>query len=167
MYQVKSGNKTYQVEPAEGENTFVLNGNISPLDLKKIGENKYHVIRNNKGYSVELVKVDKEEKLVALKINGQVYEYSIKDKMDLLLEKMGLNNLASAKVSQVKAPMPGLVHEILVEAGGTVKKGDGLLILEAMKMENVIKSPVDGEIKSVVVKTGAAVDKNQVLVEFK
>jgi biotin carboxyl carrier protein len=62
--------------------------------------------------------------------------------------------------------MPGLVLNILVEAGQEVSKGDALLILEAMKMENVIKASGDGKVRSVKVKKGDAVDKGLLLVEM-
>ena len=62
--------------------------------------------------------------------------------------------------------MPGLVLGISINAGEKVTKGDTLLILEAMKMENVIKSPTDGVIKSIAVKKGETVEKNQVILNF-
>ncbi|WP_445724287.1 biotin/lipoyl-containing protein, partial [Flavobacterium sp.] len=66
----------------------------------------------------------------------------------------------------IKAPMPGLILEINVEVGQSVKENDPLLILEAMKMENSFLSPRDGVIKSIAVEKGNAVDKGQLLVEF-
>jgi biotin carboxyl carrier protein len=75
--------------------------------------------------------------------------------------------LSSAKdIDSVSAPMPGLILEIHVRIGQAVNENDPLLILEAMKMENVITSPRDGIIKSISVKKGDAVDKNQLLIEF-
>ncbi|MEZ4891955.1 MAG: acetyl-CoA carboxylase biotin carboxyl carrier protein subunit [Saprospiraceae bacterium] len=72
----------------------------------------------------------------------------------------------SQKANIVKAPMPGMVLNILVEPGQQVTKGDSLLILEAMKMENMIKAAGDGVIKAVHVQTGAAVDKGQLLLKW-
>jgi biotin carboxyl carrier protein len=65
----------------------------------------------------------------------------------------------------VKAPMPGLVLRVEVEVGQTVAAGDGLVVLEAMKMENEIKAPVGGRVEAVHVSGGQAVDKGMVLVE--
>jgi biotin carboxyl carrier protein len=79
---------------------------------------------------------------------------------------MGLDKMASAKVLNVKAPMPGLVLNVLVEPGQEVKKGDKLLVLEAMKMENIIKAAGDGKVGRIAVDKGQAVDKNQTLIEF-
>jgi biotin carboxyl carrier protein len=62
--------------------------------------------------------------------------------------------------------MPGMVLSILVKEGDEVKKGDTLLILEAMKMENSLKASADGQVKKVVAVKGTAVEKNQVLIQF-
>ena len=66
----------------------------------------------------------------------------------------------------IKAPMPGLILEINVKVGQEVKEDEPLLILEAMKMENIITSPRDGIIKSISVNKTDAVEKNQLLIEF-
>jgi biotin carboxyl carrier protein len=75
--------------------------------------------------------------------------------------------MTSASVSEIKAPMPGLVLNIMVQEGDEVKKGDNLMILEAMKMENSIKSPIDGTVKNLKVATGDKLEKNQVMITFK
>jgi biotin carboxyl carrier protein len=62
--------------------------------------------------------------------------------------------------------MPGMVLSVSVAEGQQVQKGDPLLVLEAMKMENVIKSPGEGTVKSIAVKAGAAVEKNALLIRF-
>lgn len=62
--------------------------------------------------------------------------------------------------------MPGMVLNILVTEGQEVKKGDALIILEAMKMENILKSPTDGTIKKIAITKGFAVEKNQLLIQF-
>ncbi len=68
--------------------------------------------------------------------------------------------------TSVQAPMPGKVLSINVTPGASVKNGDVLLILEAMKMENDIMAPVDGTIASVNVQAGASVNTGDVLVVF-
>ncbi len=62
--------------------------------------------------------------------------------------------------------MPGLLLDIKVQEGQEVQKGEILLILEAMKMENVIKAPTDARIKHIKVQKGQTVEKNQLLIEF-
>jgi biotin carboxyl carrier protein len=79
---------------------------------------------------------------------------------------MGLNNGSAGKMNSVKAPMPGLIIDLRVKEGDKVMPGDSLLILEAMKMENMIKASAESIVKSVKVKKGDSVEKNQVLIEF-
>jgi biotin carboxyl carrier protein len=79
---------------------------------------------------------------------------------------MGMNKTIANTISDIKAPMPGLILQILVKSGMLIKKGDPVLILEAMKMENIIKSPVSGVIKEIKAKEKESVAKNQILIEF-
>jgi biotin carboxyl carrier protein len=113
-----------------------------------------------------VLSVNGDEKLFYIKVNGIKYKFNVKDKYDELLHSLGMDNLTSNKVSELKAPMPGLVLNVSVNAGEAVSKGDALLILEAMKMENVIKSPTDGVIKNISVNKGETVEKNQVILNF-
>ncbi|MBK7818477.1 MAG: acetyl-CoA carboxylase biotin carboxyl carrier protein subunit [Sphingobacteriaceae bacterium] len=112
------------------------------------------------------MKLNAVEKTMVLKINSVKYTIELKDKYDELLHSLGMDNVASAKINQIKAPMPGMVLNILVHEGNEVKKGDVLLVLEAMKMENMLKSPTDGIIKKIAVQKGNAVEKNQLLIQF-
>ena len=88
----------------------------------------------------------------------------VEDEYDQLLHKLGMDKALTKKVNELKAPMPGLVLRILVEEGQAIKQGDSLLVLEAMKMENVLKSMGDGVIKQLKVKAGDKVEKNQLLI---
>ena len=72
----------------------------------------------------------------------------------------------AARSGTVKAPMPGLVVRVQVEPGQTVGPGGGLLLLEAMKMENELRAPSGGRVRAILVEAGQAVEKGQVLVEF-
>ena len=115
---------------------------------------------------VRCLAVDKIAKTVTLLYNNQKYIAKITEPMDELLKSMGLENAMVAKISEVKAPMPGLVLDVLVTVGQTVEMGEKILTLEAMKMENAIKSPTAGTIASIHVSKGQAVDKNFVLIRF-
>lgn len=136
------------------------------LDMTLQTDGTWHILQNEKAYIAELVYSDFERKVMHLKLNGRTYEVSMADHYDLLVKKLGLSVASSTKVNEVKAPMPGLVLEVAVEAGQTVQKGDALLILEAMKMENVIKSIGDGIVKDILIEKGAAVDKGQLLIQM-
>lgn len=143
-----------------------INDSIVEWDLLEISSGYFHLLINYKSYRAEVVKADPSTKSFVLKINGNVYSVDLKDKFDLLLEKMGMNNGAIGKANTVKAPMPGLIIDLRVKEGDKVKPGDPLLILEAMKMENMIKATGESLVKSVKVKKGDSVEKNQILIEF-
>ena len=139
---------------------------ISQLDLVSVEENKFHILNQNKPFHVEIVATDFIHKSYTVKVNNNTYTVAISNKLDQLISSMGFNVGATKLVNAIKAPMPGLILEIFVSVGQSVKKNDNLLILGAMKMENSFLSPREGVIKSIAVKTGDAVVKGQLLIEF-
>ncbi|MBN8821430.1 MULTISPECIES: acetyl-CoA carboxylase biotin carboxyl carrier protein subunit [unclassified Spirosoma] len=144
----------------------LLNGEPFTWDLAKLSDRTFHILHQNRSYNAEILDLNTTDKSVTLKINGHIHQVQLKDRFDLLLEKMGMSSAASTKVNELKAPMPGLIVGINVQPGDAINKGDSLLILEAMKMENVLKSPGAGSIKTIRVAKGDRVEKGQVLVEF-
>ena len=166
MYKVKV-NDQFLFEVENKESSFLVNGEPIQFDLSSIGNNVTHVLYQNKSFNTELVELNKADKTCKIKVNGNIYQISIEDQFDVLLKQLGLDNLTANKVSEIKAPMPGLVLKVLVEENAEVKKGDNLLVLEAMKMENILKSSADGVIKKVLIKQGDKVEKNQILIQFK
>ena len=124
------------------------------------------VITENKVYTLYCTYIDKENKTITFLKNGENLKIELREPLDEILKSMGLEDAMTPKVSDVKAPMPGLVLEVNVKPGDHVKKGDTIVVLEAMKMENSIKSPVEAIVQSVSVEKGQAVDKNAVLVNF-
>lgn len=135
-------------------------------DIQEYEQGRFHIILNDKSYNAELVESDTATKTLTIKVNNNIYTIQAEDRFDRLLKQLGFSNLNTQKVDNVKAPMPGLVLKIPVKAGEDINKGDILLILEAMKMENAIKSPGTGTIKLIKVKEGDAVDKGQILIEL-
>lgn len=164
MHEANVNGKKFEI--TLGPDGVSVNGKPLNWDLVEITDGYFHIIHENKGYRAEIVKIDRSTKVVTLKVNSQVFSVALKDKYDLLLEKMGMGGTAGNKINNIKAPMPGLIIDLKVKAGDVVKQGDPLLILEAMKMENIIKSPGDAIVKGVNVKKGDSVEKGQVLLEF-
>ncbi|MES2558333.1 MAG: biotin/lipoyl-containing protein [Bacteroidota bacterium] len=140
-----------------------LNGKQVASDWTSFAPHKYHVIFNHQSYTLELLGADEAGKQLTLMVNGQKQVVAIEDQYDALLKQLGMDKMVANKVNEVKAPMPGLVLRILVEEGQAVKKGDALLVLEAMKMENIIKATGEGVIKKIAIQPKLAVEKNQVM----
>jgi biotin carboxyl carrier protein len=163
---ISEDKKEFKVELAADANSGLLNDKPFNWNIIKIKDKTYHIIKDNKSYNLEVLSINKEEKLFFVKVNGDKHRFNVKDRFDELLHSLGMDNLAASKVVDLKAPMPGLVLDVIVKVGDEVVKGDTLLILEAMKMENVIKSPTDGVIKSVAIKKGETVEKNQLILNF-
>jgi len=164
MYKANVRNKLFEVTP--GGDGWLINGDLIGWDITDLGQGHYHILYQGKGYQAEIVQVDRASKSVTLKLNTVSYTVQLKDKFDLLLEKMGMQGGATGKVNNIKAPMPGLIIDLRVKVGDTVQPGDALLVLEAMKMENVLKAPGAGTIRNLKIKKGDTVEKGQVLIEF-
>ena len=143
-----------------------INGQRLPWTAAALGEGRYHVLCQGRSYSVEIISADYAAKTFSLKINGQRLELRAKDQLDQLLDQLGLSAAVATKVNELKAPMPGLIVDIRVQPGQAVLKGDPLLVLEAMKMENILKAPADGTVSSIGVGLRDNVTKGQVLLKF-
>jgi biotin carboxyl carrier protein len=149
------------------ENNIWVQNENQEIRIVKHNDETLLLITPNKVYTIRCLNINKEAKTLTLLYNGNKFEAKITEPIDEILKSMGLENALTPKISDLKAPMPGLVLQVLVNSGDSVSKGDKILVLEAMKMENAIKSPTDGIVSDVFAKQGMAVDKNQVLITFK
>tara|TARA_Y100000385_G_C12933081_1_gene567632 strand:- start:55 stop:516 length:462 start_codon:yes stop_codon:yes gene_type:complete len=148
-------------------NTVDLESVLGALDIKDLGEGVYEISSpNEKSIVLEVLSIDLALKTMTIRHQHSVHDIVLKDNLDLVLDKMGIKRSVDTVSTDIKAPMPGKVIDIIVAEGDTVVKGDGILILEAMKMENVLKAEHDCTIKKVLVSTGISVEKAQVLIEL-
>jgi len=162
--QVNSGTKTFQFELEHYNGHLYINENGSRkiVDIKRLGLNRYSVIID--GRSIE-VGVRRSEEGYQIFKNSQSSNFIVEDYDVARIKKVaGIKDGVAAK--NVLAPMPGLIVSIGCKGGDEIKKHDGLLVMEAMKMENDIKAPVSGKVKNIFVEAGQSVDKGQKLVEF-
>lgn len=158
--------KSYRVKVDESFDFQLSETSVSSLDVHQTNDLSFHVLQGDHSHHVQIIKADFNDRKYLVKVNGNEYETAIHTPLDELIGKMGFAVNGSKNVDSIEAPMPGLILDIMVEEGQEVKEDDQLLILEAMKMENIITSPRNGTIKKVTVKQGDAVDKKQLLIQF-
>jgi biotin carboxyl carrier protein len=164
MLKATVNSQTFDIQ--SDKNEISVNSQPFKWDMVEVKDGSFHVIYNNRSFNAEVLEVDYQTKSFLIKINNTKYPVSVKDRFDILLDQLGMSNANSSKVNDLKAPMPGLIVDIKVNVGDTVKKGDTILILEAMKMENVLKATGEGIIKAIKIAPKQNVEKNQVMIEF-
>lgn len=153
-----SVNETYEFSLSEED--LVL------LDVLQTSSSNYHVLKEGKPFPVKVVSNSFHNRTYLVKVKNETYEVAIKNELDQQIAEMGFSLGSTKNISDIKAPMPGLILDIHVKVGELVTEDSPLLILEAMKMENIITSPREGVIKNITVKKGDAVDKKQLLISY-
>ena len=158
----KLGEQTYTVEIEEVDKSVYrvsVDGNEFLVDGKKTGRTNYSLIVDNRSFEIE---VDNSEDQYRVLVDGRNYHVHLVDERRMRVggAQSGLQLQGRQKVA---VPMPGKVIAVLVSEGDTVEKGQGLVIVEAMKMENEVRSPVPGQVKEIRVKPGDAVGAGAVL----
>jgi biotin carboxyl carrier protein len=150
------------IEKSKGQFEAQINGESLLLKLSEIdGSNLYSILVGNKSYEME---IRRNETGIVLHYRGESFECFVEDERTARL-KNAMRKLSSPNLAkEILAPMPGLIVAIEVVPGQAIKKGDGLMIIEAMKMENEISAAFEATIKEIKVKEKQAVDKNQVLI---
>lgn len=159
-------NGHFEFEIDRRKERLLINGEMADLDIVELRVDRFSILHEGKNYDAEIIERHPAEKTFLIRINNGTYKVRLKDNYDQLLEKMGFQSGQALSLKELKAPMPGLVLDLKVKSGTTVQKGAPLLVLEAMKMENVLKAEADATVKAIHIKEGDAVEKNQLLIEF-
>jgi len=151
-------------------NVFLIDGEVQTpkgnAKLEWLDRNYFVVTFNGKTFNGEVLEQNLEDHTLKLKLNHRVFE--VKRKYDLLdlIAQMGLDKKKVKKLKELSSPMPGRVLKIMVKIGDKINIGDSLLSLEAMKMENILKSDGEGIVKEIFINEEQVVDKGEVLIEF-
>ncbi len=137
-----------------------LDGNIYQADLQKISNGRYTLLLNGRSYQAI---INRNGFIYTVVINGIAYKINAESS-----RTRGTNLLINAAQKlrpdvELRSPMPGMVVRCEVKEGARITVGDGLLLLEAMKMENEIRATVNGTVKKILVHDGQVVDKGEVL----
>ncbi len=162
-YTAIINDKSYQIEIGPN-NTVLVNGKSHSIDFRNIdGETLYSLLIDNGSWET-LVERNGDEYRVL--IDGELHVVNVQDERTRRLAKAEAKSPLAGEV-QVKAPMPGLVRGVNVAVGDAVVARQGVVILEAMKMENELRVPRVGVVKEIRVKPGDKVEQGQVLVVIK
>jgi biotin carboxyl carrier protein len=153
----------------------------APVDVEPLGEGRYAVTLNGKRHEVEslvlphgavsmlvdgnsyAVEFEEAGDEVRVLVRGQITKVDVADERKLRL-RAAAKGFTVEGPQVVAAPMPGKIVKVFVKPGDEVKEGQGLVVVEAMKMENELKSPKAGRVKEVVAVEGTAVENNAKLV---
>jgi pyruvate carboxylase subunit B len=144
--------------------TLTLDGAEYAPSLAATGPSHYVLTVGDRSHEVTVEA--REGDVLTLRVDGHRFEARVQDARSLLLEELGVGGGGGSAEREVKAPMPGVVRGVLVAQGDPVEAGQGLVILEAMKMENELKAPAAGVVAAVRVAEGDAVSKGAILIEL-
>ena len=153
--------QSFEIE-IDNDGSVTINGELRDVDFLNLGGSLYSVITENK--SLEAV-IDDDEGKIAVMMSGRLFETQVLDERAMLLMQRRGGQMTGT--GDVHAPMPGLIVEVSAEPEQPVAKGETVIILESMKMQNELKSPIDGVVRAIHASAGQAVDKNDLLVEIK
>ncbi len=160
-YQVKINGQEFKlaINEEHGNLRIDLDGREIDANLTELKKNKlFSLLIDNSTYDLEISRKNNnfEINYAGRKYSGEILEEALAQLKPPVTKEV-------LKQKELKSPMPGLVVKIEVEEGKEIKTGDGVLIMEAMKMENEIKSPFEGKVKKILVKEKQSVEKGQVL----
>jgi biotin carboxyl carrier protein len=148
-----------EVTGEAGRYRVTLAGETLEVDARKVGESGWSLLLGGKSYWAALVE---EDGVTVVSVDGEVHRIRVEEETRYLIRTRGGAAAVSGQV--LKAPMPGRVVLIEVVVGQRVSRGDGLVILEAMKMENEFRAAAEGTVKEIRVQAGQAVNPGDVLV---
>ncbi len=164
MAKVKISEKVFELEKINGG--FEINGEEIEMDTAPYEEKAFHVICHHQSMDVRILTFDTHTKTMTISLEGKVLTLSIVEPHDELLQKVSAAAGNGQTHEKILSPMPGMIQRILISEQDDVSAGDPVVVLNAMKMENVLKSPVSGKVKEILVSEGEQVEKGKVLVQF-
>ena len=165
-YVVQIEGKSYQVDIREVDGEIRIDLDGVPVQADSVyvkGRDFVSFLFNHRSFDLQF---SKNEEKVSVFLGGKKYECVLEDERSQRLKRLGALKVDTKKEQELRSPMPGLVTAIEVKQGDTVVTGQGVMIIEAMKMENELKAKHDGKVKAIKVKKHQAVDKDQLLIVF-
>jgi len=164
MIHAETGGKSFDV--IVKDDGITVDGHAVDWDIAPLPDGRWHILFGKEGFTAEVVSADRATGTYQIRINGALSVVTLRTPLERRLAAMGFENRHTTALSAVAAPMPGLITSIRVAVGDQVLAGTPLLVLEAMKMENVLQAPGEGTVSAVRVNVGDRVEKGQSLIEF-
>lgn len=158
-YVTYINDKKFEIE-IQNDGKLLVNGEAREVDFLTLGESLFSVLMNNKSYEIVMEEADGQYEVL---IQGRLYTGQVLDERAQLLASRRSGMGADTGEISIKSPMPGLIAAIPVTEGQEVKKGQTVVILESMKMQNELKSPRDGVVGRIRVNPGESVEQKQTL----
>lgn len=155
--------KEFEIEIVD-EHHIRVGDRLLPVNIESVsGQPVFSLILDGKSYESYVYQNEDEWEVL---LRGRQYQVNVEDEREKRLKAAAGGGVAEGGEFHLKAPMPGLVVTIPVAEGQEVKKGQVLIILESMKMQNELKSPRDGVVDRVRVKAGESVEQKQTLLSI-
>ena len=166
-YFTKVSGRELQVEVVESDGglSLIVNGKPRHAEIDRIGsDNLFSLIMGNRSHQLFVEEADNGH---WVSVDGHKFFVELEDEKAHFIRGLIKSDAKPQRLSEIKAPMPGLIVKLFVKENQPVKKGDGLVIIEAMKMENEIRANGDGTVKKILLNEGDSVDKGAVLIIMK
>ncbi|MCL4253115.1 MAG: acetyl-CoA carboxylase biotin carboxyl carrier protein subunit [Anaerolineae bacterium] len=157
-YITTINDKQYEIE-IDAQGNIKVNGEARSVDFLALDETLYSVITDKR--SLQVV-IEEDNSNYNIEVEGRMFEGHVLDERAMLLSQR--RGGVGGGSGELKSPMPGLIVGVTVEIGQAVFKGQTVVILESMKMQNELKAPVDGVVQTISVQKGQTVDKGALLV---
>lgn len=164
VYTVRVNGREYSITRDKNDRLFV---NDEEIDVEHVPVAEGMLLRfHNRSFTVHVERTPKEGTEFLVNVNGTSIPFDLEDEKTALMRSLESEKATKLHSALLRSPMPGKITKVLVAEGELIEAGQGVLILEAMKMENEIKSPAAGIVKAIRVKDADAVEKNAILIEI-
>ena len=158
-YATTIGERTYLIE-INRDDEIIVDGTRYPIDLRMINEATFSLLIGNASHEALVEPIDDE---LSVLLHGRLYTARVMDERAGRIKQASGLGAATGEVT-IKSPMPGLIVAVPVSEGQAVRKGQTVVVLESMKMENELKAPRDGTVTSIKVAPRQSVEQHQPLV---
>lgn len=156
--QLGSAKKSVEIRGANGKIEFAVDGRQLKAEAVQVADGIYSILIDGQSFEAQ---VESRGSLLSVNVAGQQYTAKIHDPRQLKHRRGG--GVEAEGRQQIIAPMPGKVVRVLAVSGDTVEANEGVVVIEAMKMQNEVRSPKSGTVERVLVKEGQSVNTGDIL----